>query len=128
MKSKTNGNTNMEEVTIISSSVIIEGKLTSNGNVRLDGVVKGNVEAKGNLTVGETGNIHGDIHADSVTVGGKVEGIVNAKDKVTLESKAYLKGDLVTKILVVEAGAIFEGKSNMGELKKTEKPAPLNLP
>jgi cytoskeletal protein CcmA (bactofilin family) len=39
----------MEEVTIISSSVIIEGKLTSNGNVRLDGVVKGNVEAKGNL-------------------------------------------------------------------------------
>lgn len=118
----------MEEVTIISSSVIIEGKLTSNGNVRLDGVVKGNVEAKGTLAVGETGNIQGDIHADSVTVGGKVEGVVHAKDKVTLESKAFLKGDLVTKILVVEAGAIFEGKSSMGESKKTEKPSPLNLP
>ncbi len=128
MKSKTNGNNTMEEVTIISSSVIIEGKLTSNGNVRLDGVVKGNVEAKGTLAVGETGNIQGDIHADSVTVGGKVEGVVHAKDKVTLESKAYLKGDLVTKILVVEAGAIFEGKSSMGEGKKPDKPSPLNLP
>jgi cytoskeletal protein CcmA (bactofilin family) len=128
MKSKTNGNSTMEEVTIISSSVIIEGKLTSNGNVRLDGVVKGNVEAKGNLAVGETGNIQGDIHADSVTIGGKVEGVVNAKDKVTLESKANLRGDLVTKILVVEAGAIFEGRSSMGELKKSEKPSSLNLP
>lgn len=128
MKSKTNGNATMEEVTIISSSVIIEGKLTSNGNVRLDGVVKGNVEAKGSLTVGETGNVQGDIHADSVTIGGKVEGVVNAKDKVTLESKANLKGDLVTKILVVEAGAIFEGRSSMGDLKKSEKSSSLNLP
>jgi cytoskeletal protein CcmA (bactofilin family) len=128
MKSKTNGNTTMEEVTIISSSVIIEGKLTSNGNVRIDGVVKGNVEAKGNLTVGETGNIQGDINADSVTVGGKVEGVINAKDKITLESKAFLKGDLVTKVLVVDAGAIFEGKSSMGESKKPEKPSSLNLP
>lgn len=127
MKLKTNGNTTMEEVTIISSSVIIEGKLTSNGNVRLDGVVKGNVEAKGNLTVGETGNIQGDIHADSVTIGGKVEGIVNAKDKVTLEAKANLKGDLITKILVIEAGAVFEGRSSMGELKKSDKPSSLNL-
>lgn len=128
MKSKTNGNTNMDEVTIISSSVIIEGKLTSNGNVRIDGVVKGNVEAKGNLTVGETGNIQGDINADSVTVGGKVDGIINAKDKITLENKAHLKGDLITKVLVVEAGAIFDGKSSMGDLKKPDKSAPLNLP
>ena len=126
MKSKTNGNTTMEEVTIISSSVIIEGKLTSNGNVRIDGIVKGNVEAKGNLTVGESGNIQGDLLADSVTVGGKVEGVVNAKDKVTLENKAFLKGDLITKILVVEAGAIFEGRSSMGESKRPDKPASLN--
>ncbi|MCJ7554742.1 MAG: polymer-forming cytoskeletal protein [Ignavibacteriaceae bacterium] len=126
MKSKTNGNTTMEEVTIISSSVIIEGKLTSNGNVRIDGIVKGNVEAKGNLNVGESGNIQGDLHADSVTIGGKVEGVVNAKDKVTLENKSFLKGDLITKILVVEAGAIFEGRSSMGESKRPDKPASLN--
>ena len=128
MKSKTNGNTTMEEVTIISSSVIIEGKLTSNGNVRLDGIVKGNVEAKGNVTVGESGNVQGDINADSITIGGKVEGVVNAKDKVVLENKANLKGDLITKILVVEAGAIFEGKSSMGDSKRAEKPSSLNLP
>ncbi len=126
MKSKTNGNTTMEEVTIISSSVIIEGKLTSNGNVRIDGIVKGNVEAKGNLNVGESGNIQGDLHADSVTIGGKVEGVVNAKDKVTLENKSFLKGDLITKILVVEAGAIFEGRSSMGESKRPDKPTSLN--
>jgi len=103
----------MEEVTIISSGVVIEGKVTSNGNVRVDGVVKGDITAQGNLTVGEHGSIEGQLTGDTVSIGGKVDGTVNAKEKLVLESKSVLKGDLITKILVVEAGAIFEGKSSM---------------
>lgn len=112
---KTNNNrSTMEEVTIISSGVVIDGKVTSNGNVRVDGVVKGDIIAQGNLTVGEHGSIQGQLTGETVSVGGKVEGTVNAKEKLVLESKAVLKGDLITKILVVEAGAIFEGRSSMG--------------
>lgn len=113
MKTNSKGNT-MEEVTIISSGVVIEGKVSSNGNVRVDGTVKGDIVAQGNLTVGEHGTIQGQLTGDVVSIGGKVEGTVNAKDKLVLESKAVLKGDLITKILVVEAGAMFEGKSSMG--------------
>jgi cytoskeletal protein CcmA (bactofilin family) len=104
----------MEEVTIISSGVVIEGKVSSNGNVRVDGTVKGDIIAQGNLTVGEHGTIQGQLTGDVVSIGGKVDGTVNAKDKLVLESKAILKGDLITKILVVEAGAVFEGRSSMG--------------
>jgi len=112
LKTKSNGSS-MEEVTIISSGVVIEGKVTSNGNVRVDGIVKGDITAQGNLTVGEHGSIQGQLTGETVSIGGKVDGTVNAKEKLVLETKAVLKGDLITKILVVEAGAIFEGKSSM---------------
>ena len=63
--------------------------------------------------------------SNAATIGGKVNGSVNAKDKLVLESKANLKGDLITKILVIEAGAKFEGKSSMGsDSKESFKPAP----
>jgi cytoskeletal protein CcmA (bactofilin family) len=104
-----------DEVTIISSGVVIEGKLSSKGNVRVDGTVKGDVNVNGSVTVGESGDINGEINADIIAVGGKIIGKLNAKEKVVLEAKAVLKGDLVTKILVVEAGAKFDGNSKMGE-------------
>lgn len=113
MKTKSNGSS-MEEVTIISSGVVIDGKVTSNSNIRVDGVVKGDITTQGNLTVGEHGSIQGQLTGETVSIGGKVEGTVNAKEKLVLEAKSTLKGDLITKILVVEAGAIFEGKSAMG--------------
>ena len=111
-----------EEVTIIGNGVVIEGKLQSNGNVRIDGKVQGDVSAKANVTVGEKGEIFGQINAEIVTIGGRVDGSVSGKEKVVLESKAQLKGDLTTKILVVEAGARFDGNSSMSGIEKPKIP------
>ena len=108
-----------EQVTIIGTGVVIEGKISSTGDVRIDGNVKGDIKANGNVTVGESGEVDGQINADVITLGGKVTGSINAKDKLVLESKAALKGDIITKILVVEAGAKFDGKSSMGENKES---------
>ena len=98
MKARSN-DLGKDEVTIISAGVSIEGKLNSNGNVRIDGEVKGDINASG-----------------------KVTGAIHSKEKLVLESKALLKGDLVTKILVVEAGAKFEGNSSMGGAETTKIP------
>lgn len=106
--------TRSEEATVISRGVKIEGKLSCSGNIRLDGEVQGDISSQGIVIIGENGGVNGQINADSVTIGGKVTGTIRAKDKVVLEAKANLKGDIITKTLLVEAGAIFNGNSKMG--------------
>ena len=106
-----------EEITIISNGVKIEGKITSSGNIRIDGEIQGDIFSKGNITIGEVAKVNGKLNANVITIGGKVSGIVRAKEKLVLDSKGNLKGDIFTKILVVEAGAKYDGKSKMGDLK-----------
>jgi cytoskeletal protein CcmA (bactofilin family) len=108
-----------EEITIISHGVKLEGKLICGDSVRIDGSIQGDVISQGNVTVGEQGEIIGQVNGQVIIVGGKVSGMINAKEKLTLGSKANLKGDVFTKILVIEAGARFDGKSIMGESKET---------
>lgn len=110
-----NENIGKDEVTIIGAGVVLEGKLSSNGNIRVDGAINGDITANGNVTVGETGEIRGEIRAEAINIGGRVNGGINAKEKAVLESKAVLQGDIITKILVVEAGAIFDGQSKMSD-------------
>ena len=82
----------------------------------------GDLNARGNVTVGEHGSINGEIIANIVAIGGKVVGTVNAKEKLVLETKCVLKGDIITKVLVIEAGAKFDGKSNMGDVREVNRP------
>lgn len=120
-----NTNEGKDEVTIISAGVVIEGKLISNGNVRVDGSVNGDVTANGSVTVGENGEVSGQVEATAIVIGGKVTGTVKSKEKLTLEAKAVLKGDIFTKILVVEAGAQFDGQSKMNENEAQRTPQPV---
>lgn len=101
------------EVNIIANGTVIEGKLVSQGSIRIDGKVIGNVQVNGNLTVGTTGEIQGDVQAKNVVIGGKVNGTIVASEKIVLESKAVIKGDIKASKLVVDEGAIFDGKCAM---------------
>ncbi len=124
MKDKNNTNIGKDAVTIISSGVVVEGKLSSNGNVRIDGSVNGDITANGNLTIGNQGEVTGEVHAQIITIGGKISGTINAHEKIILESTSFVKGDIITKILVVEEGAVFEGKSSMSNTAKLPNPVP----
>ncbi|MCX6149397.1 MAG: polymer-forming cytoskeletal protein [Ignavibacteriales bacterium] len=112
IQKKSNGDY-LEDVSIISKGVNIEGKLKSDGNVRIDGIIRGDVLVQGNLTLGETSEVTGEIKAENITLSGKIIGTVSANEKLVLEAKAVLKGDMIAKILVVEPGARFDGKCSM---------------
>jgi cytoskeletal protein CcmA (bactofilin family) len=117
LKNESFGGVKSEETTIISNGVKIEGKITSSGNIRVDGEIQGDIISQSNVSVGENGQVNGQINAEVITIGGKVSGTVKAKEKLVLDSKGNLRGDIFTRILVVEAGAKFDGKSKMGDLK-----------
>jgi len=125
LKSTSVEESKFDETTIISNGVKIDGKLTSSGNIRVEGEIQGDISSQRNVVVGERGNVHGQINADSITIGGKVSGTVKANKKLVLDPTGDLQGDVVTKILVIEAGARFEGNSKMGtsgDTWKSEEP------
>jgi cytoskeletal protein CcmA (bactofilin family) len=92
---------------IISSDLVVNGTLTSTGDMQIDGRVEGDVRSAG-LVIGEDALVHGEVVGDDVTVRGRVRGNIRAH-KVHLASKCHVEGDIHRHSLAVESGAFFEG-------------------
>jgi len=118
---KKNDMISASNVSILSKGVTVDGNINSNGNVRIDGQVNGNINVNGNLTLGETSTLIGNVKAGNVTLSGKIQGNIFSSEKLILQSNAQMYGDLITKTLVIEHGAKFNGKSKMSDY---EKPLP----
>jgi len=104
------------EISILSTGVKFEGKLSSDGNLRIDGEFDGELILKGNLTLGDKSNAKGTIRASNITCGGQVNGTIEASEKLILESSSKVEGDICAKILIINEGASFIGRSNLKEL------------
>lgn len=113
MRFRKDKDSTIDDVSIISEGMEIQGNINTVGSIRLDGKVYGDVKSGGNITIGETGEIHGNIQAKSITNGGLLIGSAIIDEKITLESKSKLKGDIAGRILVIEEGAVFIGTSSM---------------
>lgn len=105
---------------LISEDITIEGCIVGEGDLHVDGVIRGDVRI-GNLTIGETGHIEGSIHADTVEVRGRIIGTLSAK-QVRLYGASYVDGDITHEQLSVETGAFFQGRS-----LKFQRPVPVAL-
>jgi cytoskeletal protein CcmA (bactofilin family) len=103
-----------QEINIIGQSTYIEGTIKSQGNIRVDGQVRGSIACEGNFIVGLTGDIDGNVQAKNITISGKFKGDITAHEKLILENNSKVDGDLFTKRLVVDDGAIFNGHCKMG--------------
>ncbi len=102
-----------DETTIISNGVKIEGTVTTNGNIRVDGEIKGDIISENNITVGESGSVNGKINASIISIGGTVTGSLEAKEKLTLTSRGKINGDIIVKAFVIEDGGLFNGNCKM---------------
>ena len=82
-------------------------------NLRINGKFEGNLEAKGNLTIGSTATVNANIVGENVVVGGKVKGKIIAKQRLTLLPTAIVEGEIYPAKLNVAEGAILEGRCVM---------------
>lgn len=100
--------------TLLSKDTEIRGSLKSQGSVRVDGTVFGDLISVKTVTVGATGMVEGNITGEDVIIAGKVKGTLTARGKIALEGSAQIEGDLNTSRLSIAEGAVFRGLSNMG--------------
>lgn len=100
---------------IICSDMNITGSIRSEGALQIDGKVDGDVSA-GDVTIGSTGVIIGEIKAETLRVKGNVKGSIRAR-KVELETGASVKGDIIHAALIIQPDAAFEG-----QVKREENP------
>lgn len=99
---------------VLSTDVEVKGTLKFTNDLIVDGRIEGEIHSDGNLTIGENARIKAEIRTATVIVHGKVHGNITASNRVDLKAGAEIVGDIKAKILTMEAGAVFVGKSTVG--------------
>jgi len=108
----------------------ITGDVTTNGDIRFDGLLTGNLKTRGKVVIGETGAVKGEINCKNSVLEGKVEGKITVGELLTLKATSSLTGDIITRRLAIEPGAKFSGNCSMTSdssqsdgTKEAERPA-----
>jgi cytoskeletal protein CcmA (bactofilin family) len=92
----------------------VNGQLNFQGPARIDGVVDGEIQCQGDLTIGEGAEVRAKISGQTVLIRGKVEGNVTAKEKVEIAAPGRLTGNIESPRLVITEGVVFDGDCSMG--------------
>lgn len=99
----------------IDSGCKIDGKIEFQDTLRVEGKVKGRIESKNDLIVGDKGEVEGEVEVGTLYVSGIVKGKVKALKKIVVHKGGKLYSDIETPAFVMEEGGIFEGSCNMSE-------------
>ncbi|HKJ79249.1 MAG TPA: polymer-forming cytoskeletal protein, partial [Prolixibacteraceae bacterium] len=106
-----------QAINILSEGTTIKGDIVANGDIRIDGSLNGNIEAKGRLVVGPKGKVEGEINCNNIEVSGSIKGKINVSELLTMKASAQINGDIVAGKLSVEPGSVFTGTCTMGQEK-----------
>ena len=98
---------------LIDRGCSVEGKLTFDGTVQINGDFRGEILSDGTLIVGSDARLNAKIQVDTIVIEGNVEGQIEAKQKIELRRGATLIGDVSSPALAVEEGAVFHGRCQM---------------
>lgn len=111
---KMNDNDNNNNViNLVGSGTEITGDIVSSGDIRIDGIINGNLQTKGKVVIGETGKAKGEVNCKNADISGKIEGKIIVTELLSLKPSALIVGDIVSGKLAIEPGARFTGNCNM---------------
>lgn len=112
---KENNVTSIQVINLIAAGTKISGELISDGDIRIDGELTGNLESKGRLVIGASGKVEGDIKCKSCEIAGTQKGKLFIAELLTLKASSVVSGDMVTGRLSIEPGAYFMGTCTMSD-------------
>jgi cytoskeletal protein CcmA (bactofilin family) len=104
-----------EILSILGEGVDFQGELSFTHGIRVDGIVRGKIRSDSCLIIGTKGKVEAEVTIRKVAISGEFRGTVRASDRIEIHKEGKVYGDLFTPCLIIEAGALFEGKCNMNE-------------
>jgi len=111
---------NSNGVNIIAHGTIFVGDINTTGDCRIDGNVKGNINSKAKIIIGESGCVEGDILCNTIDIEGNVKANIHASEQLSLRSTATLEGNILVGKIAIEVGANFAGNCKMNNGDKVE--------
>lgn len=113
-----------EFTTHINEGTEIEGKVVFSGTVLLNGRVRGEIVSSDILVVGEKAVVNASIRAGIIEVSGEVVGNVSASERIELRANCRVYGDIEAPVVIIDEGALLEGKCRMTNGPKDIAPSP----
>ncbi|UCC24158.1 MAG: polymer-forming cytoskeletal protein [Gemmatimonadales bacterium] len=115
-------------ISIIAPGMKVVGDCTTEGTLRIEGLVEGTVKAGKAVVVGKDGVVDGHVHTQDAVVGGRITGSVTAASRLELQATAQVDGEIRARRMQLEEGAVLNGKVTMGENAATKLGAPAAAP
>jgi cytoskeletal protein CcmA (bactofilin family) len=100
-------------INLIGQGTEITGDIICSGDLRIDGILTGNITSKGKIVIGESGKIRGEIICKNSDISGSIEGKISVTELLALKATAKINGDITTSKLAIEPGSRFTGYCNM---------------
>ncbi len=111
---KESDNREINAINIIAQGTQLEGNILTNGDCRIDGVVKGNVTSKAKIIIGRSGKVEGNVTCANIDIEGTIcAEILNVSELVFLKETANVIGNINTGKIAIEPGAEFSGNCKM---------------
>src|ERR1044072_3053743 len=99
--------------TLIAAGTTLKGDISSNGDIRIDGTLQGNIQCQAKVIIGSNGSVEGDISGQQADIMGKVAGTIKVKELLQLKGGSHVNGNLYAGKLQIEPSANFNGQCHM---------------
>ena len=107
---------------LIGAGTSMKGDITSNGDIRIDGTLAGNIHCSAKVVIGAGGVVQGDINSQQADIMGKVTGTIKVKDLLQLKGGSLLNGNIQAGKLQIEPTASFNGECHMNPAAESNAP------
>jgi cytoskeletal protein CcmA (bactofilin family) len=106
-------------ISIIGPGMKVVGDCLTDGTVRVEGTVEGSVKAGKAVVVGKQGSVIGDVQTQDAVISGRVTGTLVAESRLELQATCQIDGDVRTRRMQLEEGALLNGTVHMSEAKRS---------
>jgi cytoskeletal protein CcmA (bactofilin family) len=113
-KDKSTTTSTPSALNVIGEGTKIIGDISSDGDLRIDGVVEGNIATKAKCVLGSSSRVTGNIEARNCDISGSLNGNIKISELLLVKSSGKINGDIATAKMVVESGGEFNGSCKMG--------------